>query len=86
VITALGYAGTFFLCVGGIPQVYRTYKLKTVHETSILNFIVRFLGLGLTLLYIVLTSPTAPLVIGYILNSITNGVSIWQWFKYRHVD
>ncbi|MDR2458145.1 MAG: hypothetical protein LBD41_06675 [Clostridiales Family XIII bacterium] len=81
----LGFAAGFFSMIAFIPQVYKTYKLKSAKGISIQTFIIFSLGLLLWIIYGLIVHK-APIYITNIVMLIVSSAQIILKIKYDRAD
>ena len=78
----LGTAGSLILCASAIPQIIKTYRIKSSGDLSILYLITLMFGLMLLMVYSIYVKDFV-FIFGNTLALSSTGGMIFLWFKYR---
>ena len=70
---------------GYFPQAYKIYKLKSVKEISLINYIILGIGTFMWFLYGVLIKDMT-LIFGFAVGIIGSWLILFLFFKYRNKD
>ena len=78
-----GYAAMVLMVISPVPQLYETWKKKTVEGLSFGMLMTLFLGCVLMGYYVLMTTMDAPLLLNYGFSILVVGINIFFFFKYK---
>lgn len=82
-IEILGWVGSFFLTICGLPQLWTTFAKKDVRGLSVYMSIFWCAGCLCMLVVSIYHRFPVALITNYILNALCAGALIVGYFKYR---
>ncbi len=85
IIEIMGIVGSLILCASAIPQIIKTYRIKSSGDLSILYLITLMFGLMLLMVYSIYVKDFV-FIFGNTLALSSTGGMIFLWFKYREQE
>jgi uncharacterized protein with PQ loop repeat len=80
-----GWVGTILFTICYIPQIYKTYLTKQVHDVSLVMWLIQWVAYTSCLVYAV-TIHAAPLIVGYSIGWLMTAWWLELYRQYRKID
>ena len=84
IIDILGWLGSALLASCGLPQVWTTYRTKTVKGLSLAMLLTWHFGGLFMLIYICVVAPALPVIVNYALNAVSTTSLLVMYWMYRN--
>ena len=83
VVELVGYVAALCLTVSSVPQLYETYKTKTIKGLSLFMLVLWFSGCFGMFWYVLFTARQIPLLVNYGFNCLVIAANIVLYIRYR---
>ena len=83
VIDVIGYVATILMIISPVPQLWETYRTKSIEGLSISMLLTLLSGCILMAIYISFTSQSVPLLLNYGVSTIILTLNVYLYYKYK---
>ena len=82
-IDSIGWLGAICIALNGIPQLWKTFKVKNVQGLSFWMLFLWFNGCICLLTYTILSTPTLVLIMNYTWSGLVSFLLICFFLRYK---